>query len=574
MELGCRGVEADNYSQGDGNMLKIALRIKLVLAVALLIVAAGAERQGAYAGNTQVFSGNNLGMHCMDSDFSVLCILPPFNVLQAQVIQKAVSPGQVPTFLRPPAAQVYYEAVADPRGSINSWSAALNPPKTNFWRHVFPLFGVNLPLDQGFLGAKMPGPTNIPQPLFAFDPGRNRFSAPGIPITDKDDARKINAYPLMRVTAKDNAGTLLSSLDVVVPVSAEGHCNDCHATGNDAAYVGFRGVTNWSAKTSINIQTRENILILHDAINGTTLMSSRPVLCASCHYSFALDLNKTGPVGEQRLHKFHSRAIHLHHGSQQTDPFTQTTFVPIPDQGIATCYFCHPGRLTKCLRGAMAKAGLICQDCHGGMLSVAGKYPLKTSGRSRRPWIDLPKCQSCHTGDALNHLGNNIILRLAYNPADKAATPRIAPNKRFAENIGKLYNDSMIHGGVACSSCHGSPHAEWPVKNPQANDNLAALQIQGHRGSIIECTVCHGNTLSPTTGGPHGMHNVNDPNWTNSHKLFFEGNASACRSCHGRSLEGTVLSKAAANRVFTVQNITVSIPKGTPVDCNTCHANP
>ena len=30
-----------------------------------------------------------------------------------------------------------------------------------------------------------------------------------------------------------------------------------------------------------------------------------------------------------------------------------------------TCYQCHPGTKTKCLRGAMGNGGMVCQDCHG-----------------------------------------------------------------------------------------------------------------------------------------------------------------------------------------------------------------
>ena len=53
---------------------------------------------------------------------------------------------------------------------------------------------------------------------------------------------------------------------------------------------------NWSQNTDPAIQFRENILLLHDYRNSTNLSSSQPVLCASCHYSPALDLEKTGPA--------------------------------------------------------------------------------------------------------------------------------------------------------------------------------------------------------------------------------------------------------------------------------------
>jgi hypothetical protein len=39
------------------------------------------------ATNYTVVGWNNLGMHCMDSDFSVFSILPPYNTINAQLIR-------------------------------------------------------------------------------------------------------------------------------------------------------------------------------------------------------------------------------------------------------------------------------------------------------------------------------------------------------------------------------------------------------------------------------------------------------------------------------------------------------
>ena len=38
------------------------------------------------AANNALVSWNNLGMHCMDSDYSVFSILPPYNTIHAQLI--------------------------------------------------------------------------------------------------------------------------------------------------------------------------------------------------------------------------------------------------------------------------------------------------------------------------------------------------------------------------------------------------------------------------------------------------------------------------------------------------------
>ena len=38
------------------------------------------------AADSQILGWNNLGMHCMDSDYSVFSILPPYNTIEAQLI--------------------------------------------------------------------------------------------------------------------------------------------------------------------------------------------------------------------------------------------------------------------------------------------------------------------------------------------------------------------------------------------------------------------------------------------------------------------------------------------------------
>ena len=43
-------------------------------------------RLNAQGTGWKVIAWNNLGMHCMDADFSVFAILPPYNTIQAQVI--------------------------------------------------------------------------------------------------------------------------------------------------------------------------------------------------------------------------------------------------------------------------------------------------------------------------------------------------------------------------------------------------------------------------------------------------------------------------------------------------------
>jgi hypothetical protein len=493
----------------------------------------------------KVFSANDLGMHCYDRDFSVFSILPLYNVVHAQVLKV----GATPTLLTNTQARVTYKAQADALGSINTTSQG----KTNFWTYLPALFGVNQPVDTGILGAKMPGATNTPRPFGFYATATREFVAKGIPITGVDDRGRSNPYPLMNVQAFPRTGTTpLASLPVVVPASDEMACGDCHLTGKPAASDPSIA---WSNDANPERQYRKNILLVHDARVGTSLFGRQPVLCASCHYSPALDLAGTGPTATQQDKPLLSRAIHGSHASRMPADATQT----------GPCFTCHPGQKTQCLRGVMSAVGIGCTDCHGTMAAVAAD--------TRTPWVNEPKCQSCHTGDALDNYGGEIVRRTAYADAPDTATPIVAANTRFAEQPDKLYRNSTGHGGVTCEGCHGSTHAVWPSSEP--NDNRAAISLQGHDGVIVECGACHGATdLLLTLGGPHGLHGVNSPTWVKGHHDVFERNRAACQSCHGTSGEGTVLSRVKASRSFQVDGSTVRFAKGSDVGCGHCHENP
>ena len=142
---------------------------------ALVAVTFLASHSVAFAGGGKwtITGWNNLGMHCMDDDYSVFSILPPFNTVNVQVID---SKGKLVT--NPTGLRLTYQGVADSLGSINRTSAG----KTNFWEFAPALFGVNLLPDQGLAGKNMPGLANTPQTL-DWDAGFHWFSVTGIPIT-------------------------------------------------------------------------------------------------------------------------------------------------------------------------------------------------------------------------------------------------------------------------------------------------------------------------------------------------------------------------------------------------------
>jgi hypothetical protein len=517
----------------------------------------------------------------MDKEYSIFSILPPFNVVNAQVIGH--SGDGKPVLLDQSRVDVRYSATTDARGSINSYSRA----KTDFWSHANSLFGANLTDGQGLTGLFMPGddPQNRgPQPM-TFNPARAAFQAEGIPITSIDDGNATNAYPLLKISAHDKqSGQQLGSLNIVVPVATETDCRGCHVTGGSAS---TRAGIGWANDADTEVQSKKNILKLHDALHSTSLLSATPVLCASCHYSAALDLSGAGPSGNQIGRQTMSKVMHSFHGRLTSNG------QPVFPANISSCYQCHPGQITKCERGAMKNDGIDCTGCHGGMQAVGGDHNLlaggsmdgANDGKARRPWKDLPRCQSCHTGDAVNHLSgadlvtddaNGIRLRQAYRSGDSAASPLLATNKRFAEEANTLYRFSKGHGGVRCEGCHGSTHAEWPIADDAANDNVAAKAMQGYTGKLMECTVCHTQgSLPATTNGPHGLHNVNSAAWLDErHGDFYERDKAGCKACHGTDLRGSPLSKVPVARSFRVEGKSVTFAKGDVVGCDRCHSRP
>jgi len=427
---------------------------------------------------------------------------------------------------------------------------------------------------------------------------------------------------------------------------------------------------------SVEYATDINILRLHDYLHGAdyrdtngtatpcsisagtpngnanclanrALVQKQSVVCQVCHYTPALDLAQVGPKGGvagkdadangrvQRIHQSNSRVLHMAH-AKHTDLFPHMPAPAADDPGTGlpanqgdreavleqTCYSCHPGKNTKCMRGAMADGGMVCQDCHGDLAQVGNDFtvgmdathafPVGIDLTRRVPWANEPGCGSCHTGDANSNLAGNdgaavngydtngnadgIRLIRAYLSTDTNAKPIVPTNKRFAENTvpasfngfvnpgagsPKLYRVSTGHGGVMCEGCHGATHAEWDADgSPLKNDNVTANQLQGHSGTVSECSTCHvtSSMSANTQEGPHGMHLVNDYRfWKEAHKDMAKAengkpNGGSCGACHGADHLGTVLSRAPVARSFSVESENRIVEAGDPVACNLCHS--
>jgi len=666
-----------------------------------------------------IFAVNDLGMHCGDFDTRISSILPPFNVLHAQVIRK----GEDPDILsEDDGINVTYSASSNPFDPVLanvspsgepllSSLTAGNVYKTNFWdtatgsgesialkayRPFYPpgvldafapVIDQGLPmpdverlyLGDGLLAADQQSMPGIATPYVAndgqhfgqyvgsmpfflnFDFGYtaldvNWFEAAGIPVAAFDDAGRENPYPLFRVQAHDANGNTLASVDAVAPISGEANCQGCHGAPVDGGNGSATHNMSTVATTLDDPQLGEiplevskeyaadiNILRLHDQEHGTMLEGSTPVVCQTCHYTPALDLAQVGPLGpendplnangrDQVKNKSMSNVMHSHHATV-TDESGATLFPSMPPPVDAfgnvrnplaaddilqqTCYQCHPGRRTDCLRGAMATGGMLCQDCHGDMQQVGDDFSRNVGPTNvgafevhddfytnpdtpRVPWANEPGCGSCHTGDAMDNMhgstgtigsvDDKIRLMQSWLIGDAKATPIVPSNKRFAENTvaatgnPMLYRVSTGHEGVLCESCHGATHAIFPNANPKANDNVASIQLQGHAGLISECSTCHTGDLANTLDGPHGMHAVGSAGQhfaEGGHADRVEKDSDSCRACHGKNGEGSPLSAMFTDRIlqcdekttFCTDGESQLFSKGHQVTCTDCHKN-
>lgn len=538
------------------------------LAVTILGIAAmvtGAELDAGWT----LIGWNDLGMHCMDADYSLMSILPPYNNIHAQLVDAS---GNLIT--NPGGITVSYEAVADPDGSVNTTSIG----KTGFWDHVFDLFGASPAPDTGLAGFSMPGAGNPPQSM-SWDASWGWFTAEGVPLTPVDDLLATNRYPMMRLVARDASNLVLASTEIVLPVSEEMDCRACHGSGSGAAAEPSGG---WAYDPDPERDYRLNILRIHDELEAgnpdfvaalaaaghdpagleeTAVVAGRSVLCASCHGSNALPGLGLGFVPAL------TRAVHGRH-ALVLDPVTGMSLNDSDNR--SACYRCHPGAETRCLRGAMGAAVAVdgslamqCQNCHGSMSDVGS--PL------REGWLSEPGCGNCHTGTAVDNSG-----QIRYTDAfSSPGVLRTPANTRFATDSDtpapgfSLYRFSTGHGTLQCTGCHGSTHAVFP--SAHASDNLQSIAIQGHAGQLAECSACHASMPNTTTGGPHGLHPIGQ-SWVSDHHDAH--NFSGCADCHGANARGTVLSRTLGDRVLNTHFGTKVMWKGFQVSCYACHNGP
>jgi len=388
---------------------------KGIVAIAAFMIAAGAvilarNESSAAGGEYKVLAWNDLGMHCYNQDFADLAVLPPYNTLWVQVIKV----GDPPTLVTSGVTVEYSY-------SDNTYSVG----KTNFWDYDQALFGVDLPPNVGLKGKGLSG---------TMDLDGDHFIAEGIPLTEFSDSAPTirQPYQLATVKVKDsNSGAVLTSTQVVTPVSSEMRCDRCHSD------------TGTAKPDKVTGKVETNILQLHDEKENTNLMANRPILCANCHGSNAL-----GMVGNPSLKNL-SNAMHSRHASVSPDT-------------LDGCYNCHPGPQTKCLRDVMStQEKMNCVNCHGGMEKVS---------QNPDPWLNEPRCDNCHNSGQFDQ--NHPLFRFStehgglYCEACHDSTHAIAPSREANDALKFIALQGKNGPLEECSVCHTSSPDE--TKGPHA----------------------------------------------------------------------------------------------------------
>jgi hypothetical protein len=190
----------------------------LVAGIGIPVVVAGvATGLGGWAAQPAnptyvVFGYNELGMHCMNQDFSEMMILPPFNSIRATVIRKGSKPSIVTS-----GVTIRYTIPG----------CAHSSDKTNFWTYAQPLFGASFPTDVGLGGYGLTG-TMGPR-----SPTANDWEATGVPVTPFDDSGRENPYALATLQV-ERSGAIVAKTQFVAPVSWEISCHLCHTSATES----------------------------------------------------------------------------------------------------------------------------------------------------------------------------------------------------------------------------------------------------------------------------------------------------------------------------------------------------
>jgi hypothetical protein len=426
------------------------LRLSLVFAIGLLAVScgdSGTSPDGGSPGTGDasyvVLAWNDLGMHCLNPTYDQIVILPPYNTVWAQVIERG-NPPRIAT------AGITVEYAIE----NNTYSAGKRD-YGQFWDSAVDLFGSlfsisDLPQDVGLTGKGLSG---------VMDLLGDHFVADGVPVVPVDDEDSWDPYQVALITVKDAQGEVLMTTRATVPTSDEINCGKCHGQEPFA-----------------------DILEEHDEEHPTNLADSKPVLCAGCHGSPALGQMEPGSSGI-----FLSKAIHGSHSDR-----------------AAACYDCHPGAITECSRSTRhAASDGNCVTCHGSMTTVASSIPSSRTPWVDEPVC--ANCHGDVDGVVTwgllyrNAKGHGQVYCAACHGSPHAMVPSNVATDNYQAMQYQGFSDRAKAIG-SCGVCHNSSRGdeddigEFAEKHGGANPERTTA-----------CNVCHTSVPPNTDEWPHSF---------------------------------------------------------------------
>ena len=638
--------------------------------------------------NFRVLAINDLGMHCGDLDTRISSILPPFQVLLGQVIQR----GATPT-LNPAGITLEYSAASNPNDpavgpgqTFPGLKGDGSTYKTNFWDVIgggaydpfyppvatplltgpFPVLpDVGLPVpnpEELYIGADgvvnsgdetlhvvqhaMPGLTapyliNEPQAVQEFfgskpffvnfpfgyvAPEVNWFEAAGIPFAAYDDYGRENAYPLVRVEAKQGNQTV-GTVDTVLPISGEASCTNCHSDPTDVqnsrTAVPTQTLTaaglpvalslddpnpNLPNDVSVEYAADINILRLHDLRHGANyvdpngdpapcdvtanagdgdanclinkaLIQGNAVVCQVCHYTPALDLAQVGPLAgppgseangrNQLAHKSNSNVMHSHHGLVDTQGRSPGDAGYNPNSLLFADMPAPIQTANGTITNQAERLQVLedtCYQCHPGTNVQCLRGAMFNGGML---------CNDCHGN--MEQVGNDFSAEVS--PDNPGA---------FVLDQGNFYDPNSNQPRVpwanepGCGSCHtgdvrnnlaGSVNSIVNTVDIDGNPDGIRLRQAFRTGDAKATPIVPTNKRFAEPAVPASFNGFANPGAGNPqlYRVSTGHGGVMCEGCHGATHAEWPNANPDANDNVTANQLQGHV--GTLTECGTCHTN-
>ena len=440
----------------------------------------GPVAEQPYVGNVshRVVAINDLGMHCGDLDTRIASILPPFQVLLAQVVER----GREPRLLGPGEAEVVYSAVANPDdpllGKPDSFKGVApdgSVYRTNFWDSVgLGAYDPFYPPQVTPLAAAVVTDMGLPVP----DVETLYIGPDGVPGTADDATGKNPAMPLV------SRGTVLASQHAMpgmtapyqanAPQVAEEHYADKPFfldfpfgyvadgvnwfEGAGVPFTAFDDFGRQNPYPLVRVQARVDEQVV--ATTDTVLPVSGEANCRNCHSADVNPSEETPHAG--------SALVNLPEGlvaSQLDDPAIGS--LPV-DVSIEYATDLNILRLHDRKHGTDLEneAPVVCQRCHyTPALDLAQVGPLgpphpDANGRTQLTQSTMSNVMHGHHGEtglfpsipAPQQTAAGIIV----NQAERVSALEQNCYQCHPGKDTQCLRGAMFNGGMLCSDCHGN----------------------------------------------------------------------------------------------------------------------